>query len=81
MKPQEFNLSILRAILTRETGTWVNSDESDEIPSNVTRLCRALNTNTPTSPITRRSKTQLIYYHRGIGTDGKYFYLLYPSTV
>lgn len=49
-------------------GTWVNSDESASIPSNVTRLCRALNTNTPTSPITSRYKTQIIYYHRGIGT-------------
>jgi hypothetical protein len=59
-----------RRLIVGCDGTWVNADESDSIPSNVTRLCRALNTNTPTSPLTRRSKTQVIFYHRGIGTDG-----------
>ena len=57
-------------------GTWVNSDDDPSIPSNVTRLCRALrssprpssSSNEKFSPARRE---QIIYYHRGIGTNGE----------
>lgn len=45
------------------------------LPSNITRLCRALNT----SALATRDNgqealhTQLIYYHNGVGTDGGLF--------
>jgi hypothetical protein len=59
-------------------GTWVNSDDDGSIPSNVTRLCRALRSSPrPPSPSTLAEKfpparkDQLIYYHRGIGTNGE----------
>jgi hypothetical protein len=40
------------------------------LPSNITRLCRALNTNTMSTSTTEPKPSQIIYYHRGIGTSG-----------
>jgi uncharacterized protein (DUF2235 family) len=55
-------------------GTWVNSDEDGTIPSNVTRLCRAMRSSRrpdpPEGPKNATRKIQIIYYHRGIGTNG-----------
>ncbi len=61
--------------LTQLIGTWINADDDASIPTNVTRLCRALrssprptSTEKDTMPAARRE--QVIYYHRGIGTNG-----------
>jgi len=57
-----------------QPGTWVNSDDDASIPSNVTRLCRALRSSRrpdpPEGPAFASRKNQIIYYHRGIGTNG-----------
>ncbi|KAI9733193.1 MAG: hypothetical protein M1818_007311 [Claussenomyces sp. TS43310] len=55
-----------RRLIVGCDGTWLNSDSSKTIPSNVTRLCRSLNVGNGT-------KEQLIFYSRGIGTDGNWY--------
>lgn len=58
-----------RKLIVGCDGTWVNSEQNNAIPSNVTRLCRALRSS-PAASISSSSKSQVIYYHGGIGTDG-----------
>jgi len=40
------------------------------LPSNITRLCRALNTNIVSTADSEPKPTQIVFYHQGIGTDG-----------
>jgi uncharacterized protein (DUF2235 family) len=40
------------------------------LPSNVTRICRALNTNAIATADTEPKPSQIVFYHPGIGTDG-----------
>lgn len=57
-------------MLTRwvKTGTWLNSDSGSiknaiNIPSNVTRLSRAI------KPQSSDGIQQIVYYHRGVGSS------------
>jgi len=50
-------------------GTWMNSDNGlvngkIEVPSNVTRISRAI------KPVSQDGIPQIVYYHFGIGTQG-----------
>ncbi|OBT53984.1 hypothetical protein VE04_04820, partial [Pseudogymnoascus sp. 24MN13] len=40
------------------------------LPSNITRICRALNTNAVATEDTEPGPAQIVFYHPGIGTDG-----------
>ena len=40
------------------------------LPSNITRICRALNTNSVATEDTEPRPAQIVFYHPGIGTDG-----------
>lgn len=66
-----------RRLIVGCDGTWVNGESDSTIPSNVTRICRSLRSSrhpadaSPETPGFQASKkSQIIYYHRGIGTDG-----------
>ena len=55
-----------KRLILCEDGTWLNSDNGDlngsiGIPSNVTRIARAI------KPVSRDGIPQVVYYHHGIG--------------
>lgn len=62
------NLKTPRALsLLNFSGTWVNSDGGDDgVPSNVTRICRAVNS------VDSQGCPQIVYYQAGVGTGRGY---------
>ena len=56
-------------MLTYRTGTWLNADSSVKdkqvpVPSNVTRICRAIKS------LSSDRVPQVVYYQAGLGTTG-----------
>ena len=58
----------MKRIVVCSDGTWGTPDQ--ELPSNVTRLARAV---LPTDP---GGKTQVVFYDAGVGTEGFWLYRL-----
>lgn len=63
------SFSFSKALLTLSVGTWLNSDNGMQngtlaIPSNVTRISRAIRSET------RDGIQQVVYYQEGIGSEG-----------
>ncbi|KAI5803961.1 hypothetical protein DFH27DRAFT_652186 [Peziza echinospora] len=60
--------SAIKRIIIACDGTWQNSSQdSDEDESNVTRLCRALETSSRRSTVEGETE-QVVYYQGGVGT-------------
>ena len=56
----------MKRIVICSDGTWGTPDQ--ELPSNVTRLARAV---LPTAP---DGTAQVVFYDAGVGTEGSWFY-------
>src|SRR5262245_60669235 len=54
----------MRRLIVCADGTWNSNDERKGHPTNVVKLARAI------LPVAPDGTSQIVYYHRGLGTGG-----------